>query len=388
MRIPRKTPCALLSATWCVLLSTSATANPGYSSGNIVVSHYSETLEANAVLFYTPGGSLVREVEIPPPPGEESFTPRDLVVDDQGRVHVMLVSGGNLTLSTLTGAGWTNRSFPNWTQNGVTYYGGIGINEDYIFCPDQDAGSDPTIGIVRFPLDDLDAPEHFTTPEFHAVKVGLNGFVYGINRVGDCSWYHPDTMAKIGELPRFKLFRAASVINFAVDGEGKFYTVDLDDIANRFDSAGNFIETISGGGALGDVEVSPNGDILVSGANRNVMITDDEFVPFCEFPIPESPDPSGAARAFLYFANPPTVPSPSPGVPEIVDYSVESDRFVVRIQSEIGRQYVLERSTTLAGWQRLGSPVAGTGDILALEDATPGLPDDVFYRVGCQFPDS
>ncbi len=366
-----------------------ADANPGYRSGNILVAHHSEALEAPAILEFTPAGTLVREVVIPPPPGVQTFEARDLVVDPQGRIHVQIgFSGfnGNRTLATLTSAGaWQFRPVPNWSLQGVTYFGAMGVSKDYIYAPDQMFGDDETQGIVRFPLEDLDAPEHFPTQAFHAVKVGLNGLVYGIDRNGRAEWFHPETMESLGRLDigAGAIFRGDSVVSFAVDANGHFYTVDLGNDVNHFDGDGTFIEEIDLGFGLSDIDISEDGDLIVGVVNRKVVMTNRDFATPCEFPIfQRSP---AAGRSFVAFAEPVRVPSLITSAPAITRLAFDGDDFEIAFPSQTNTRYSLQASGALSDWMTIRTGLEGTGEVLRFLVPVGAGETGRYYRVICEF---
>ena len=363
------------------------TATPEYSSGNIVLAHHSQVLGEAAVVEYTPAGTLVREVQIFPPPGTSEVNTRDLVVDPQGRIHVQLrTENGNYTLATLnlTGA-WEYNPIDNWTLDGVTYFGAMGINGDYIYAPDNNAGDDPNEGIVRYPLADLSSPQHFPTQSFHAIKVGLNGLVYGIDRDGNAEWFHPESMQSLGRLPRGKLFHGDSVVSVAVDAEGNFYTVDLGDSVNRFDKDGNFIGSLDLGTALGDIEISNAGDLIIVGVNRKVFLTNTELDTPCEFPIFERSPASG--RSFLNFALHTNVPKIETRVPTITELAVvDGDHFSISFQSQPDNRYSLQASSDLgSSWMTIQQGITGNGEIRQFIDTNAISSGRRYYRVFCEY---
>lgn len=377
-----------IGLTLICLSQAQSTATPGYSSGNIIVAHYSARLEAAAVLEYTPSGNLVREVQIFPPPGVMNFEPKDLVVDSEGRIHVQLGingSNGNRTLATLNKTGaWQFHPFPNWSQQGVTYYGAMGINKDYIYAPDQTFGGDKTQGIVRYPLDDLDSPEHFPTQSFHAVKVGLNGLVYGIDRDGNAEWFHPDSMESLGKLFPGKLHHGDSVVSFAVGADGHFYTVDLGDEINHFDEDGNFIEETDTGFALGDIEISHSGDLIVGAVNRKVILTDTGLATPCDFPILELNPSRG--RNFLAFAQHICVPNLITEVPAITRLAVNGSDFEISFQSQLSNRYSLQASGgDLGDWTTVQLGLPGNGEVRQFIDTGAVRGRRRYYRVVCEF---
>src|SRR5947209_6130312 len=76
---------------------------------------------------FTPTGTLVRSVSVPPPPGSSGDTARDLVQDPGGKVYVY---NGTFTpaLATYnpTNSSWTQQNYTGWSTVNNVSYGGLG----------------------------------------------------------------------------------------------------------------------------------------------------------------------------------------------------------------------------------------------------------------------
>jgi hypothetical protein len=105
---------------------------------------------------YTPSGSLVRTVNVPPPPGSSGDTARDLVQDAGGKVYVY---NGTFTPALATynpgTSAWTQQQYSGWSTVNNVSYGGVGLYQNYVFASDMTTAGDPagqSNGIVRFDL--------------------------------------------------------------------------------------------------------------------------------------------------------------------------------------------------------------------------------------------
>ena len=98
------------------------------------------------------------------------------------------------------------------------------------------------------------------------------------------------------------------MISFCVDADGEYYTADLGDEINHFDKDGNFIKELSIGNAIGDIEISESGDLIVSVVNRKIVMTDRDFSEPCEYDMVQARDPGTFGRSFCCFAEHVCVP--------------------------------------------------------------------------------
>jgi hypothetical protein len=125
------------------------TALPVYAgsltTGDLLVSDGSQ----HAIYEYTPDGSRVQTIDVPPTPNRYN---RGAAVDDAGDIQVY---NGTFTptLSTCnptTGA-WVNHSYPGWSTIGSLSFGGVAAYRDFVYVTDAFTpnGGEPN-GIVRF----------------------------------------------------------------------------------------------------------------------------------------------------------------------------------------------------------------------------------------------
>ncbi|MCG8508874.1 MAG: hypothetical protein MI741_06555, partial [Rhodospirillales bacterium] len=159
---------------------------------NIVIAHGNRSAE------YTRSGTLVQTITVDTPlSGFNSF--RGLVVSVGGKLHVLNEAAPmKLSTNTLGTSTWRHDA-PADGMNlaGVTYYGGIGADSRYVYVPDRSNNINDVAGIVRFSINDPGSSERFAVgANFHAVKVGLDGRVYGLNRDGDLWAYNPVTLVR------------------------------------------------------------------------------------------------------------------------------------------------------------------------------------------------
>lgn len=363
-------------------------ASPLLRADGVIVSGTRAIDEEPALLEYSLAGVLQAEIAVPPPTGISSFTPRDVAVDRLGQTHMMVSHSGfngNLSLCTYTGSGWSHLTVVDWSVSGVTYYGGIGVNDDYLFCPDQSFGGDDTVGILRFPIDNLSAYQHFPAGNFHTVTVGLNGLVYGADRDGNCWIYHPETIVSLADLGSGKIYRGDSVVDLCVAANGDIFTVDLGGDLNHFDPFGNFIAEVQEVGPVGDIEIRADGTLVIGLADKRVLVGSTDLSGFTEFPTNPVNDPAGFIRNHLCFATYAATPIAEPPAGTITGLEVSAGGVDVFFRRLPGVSYELWSSEILQGWQKLpaipsGSGVDGVFNLGSLK------PRD-FFQVRSQFVD-
>ncbi len=302
-----------------------------FAPGNLLVANGSTVTE------YTMAGETVQVIDIEPHGGHTSVLARDVVVDRFGRMHVMTFSPGvfmateQAYLSTFDPAShtWQHHTIDGWSLSGTTYYGGISVNDDYLYAPDLQTGGGDGDGIIRFPLSDLSAPERFHEVPgsgynlWHTIKVGLDGYVYALERgpiPGDVDELRRFDPVSMEELASFSVHHGASVMSVAVAADGEIFTVDIDGDIHRHDADGVLLETMENVVGGVDMELAPDGTIVV-GSDRvpgppgstgaivhgaTVKLTDPSFGSFSTFDVPYGVGPFDVN--FVAFISP--VPEP------------------------------------------------------------------------------
>ncbi len=251
-----------------------------FTPGNVIVAN------GGTVYEYTTAGGIVQTIPVEPADGGTDVLVRDAAVDLSGRLHVMTFSPGNFMASEQAWLStydprtsiWQHNTIAGWSLPSVTYYGSIGINDQYVYCPDGQTGGGENDGIIRFSLDDLSSPVRFHEIEgpgyndWHTMTIGLDERLYALNRDGALHRYDADTMELLEVLPSVN--RGASVMGVAVDADSSIYTVDLDGVISRFDAAGQWIESVTGGfDPSVDIEIWPDGTLLIASAGEVVNLT-------------------------------------------------------------------------------------------------------------------
>ena len=118
-------------------------------AGNLLASVYPYPQEA--FREYTPTGSQVRSVTIPPPIGSSADEPRDLVADANGKVYVYNGTfNPYLAIYDPATGTWSQTTFSGWSTVNNVSYGGAEAFKTYVFTSDMNTGGGVPNGLVRF----------------------------------------------------------------------------------------------------------------------------------------------------------------------------------------------------------------------------------------------
>src|SRR6516165_2724916 len=131
---------------------------------------------------YTPDGSQVRAVNIPPTPGSNFDYARSLVEDPSGTVYVY---NGTFTpyLAAYSPAtnSWSQSTYTGWSTVSNVSYGGLAEFGNFLYASDMaTAGAGAPNGVVRFNQADGSATR-FGNVDFTQLSVGLDGKLYALS---------------------------------------------------------------------------------------------------------------------------------------------------------------------------------------------------------------
>ena len=290
------------------IASAPVVVDAGLTPGDVLVSNGSTLKE------YTSSGTVVQTFLPPGSPNSSSAALKGIVVSPDGRLHVFLASynspfQGTLETFDFKSNSWSQHTLPDWNIANVTYYGGISADSHYVYVPDGNASASAK-GIIRFPLNDLSAPERFATSyNPHSVKVGLDGNIYAVEQTSlhNVHVFDPVTLVHIRDVT---VKTDATTNDIAVAANGDFFLVDLDNTIYHEDASGNLIKKVTSSGIYNtDIEISSDGRILVGSSGNKVTLTNTNLDAFATFDTPVANGPSN--HNFVAFTE---VPEPSTAV--------------------------------------------------------------------------
>jgi hypothetical protein len=228
---------------------------------------------------FTPSGSLVRTVNVPPPPGSSGDTARDLVQDSSGKVYVY---NGTFTPALATynpgTSAWSQQQYSGWSTVNNVSYGGVGLYQNFVFASDMTVGGDPagqSNGVVRFNVANGTGTRFANGINTIDVNVGLDGYVYALAGTS-VTVYDPNTLAQIRSvtLPFGNDYRGV-----AANAAGEIFTANWGNTVTRFSATGSLQATVTlsgpGDGSwfnnLTDIDVASDGTVAVGSRSGHVV---------------------------------------------------------------------------------------------------------------------
>jgi hypothetical protein len=218
---------------------------------------------------YTPSGSLVRAVNIPPTPGSNFDYARGIVEDPNGTVYVY---NGTFTpyLAAYNPANgsWTQTTYPGWSTVSNVSYGGLAEFGNYIYATDMaTAGAMPN-GVVRFNLANGSA-NRFGNVDFTELSIGLDGKLYALSSATSTVYvYDPISTA----LLRTVALPSADYRGVAANANGDIFTVTWNNVVSHFNSSGVLQSSITLNSSTGapfmynfsdDIAIAPDGTLAI-----------------------------------------------------------------------------------------------------------------------------
>lgn len=232
----------------------------------------------NVLYVYTEAGDLLESYEIPYPVEPRPYIEiaRDII---PGANRTIFVYNGSYDpyLSILdrdTGI-WTHVTHSGWSTVAGVYHGGIGKFSKYVYVTDMDTDGDEESGIVRFNIRDASSDRYAQGHGWNTLTIGLDNLVYAYSSwPREVSVLDPLSMQILRgfELP------TPNIWSIAVDEEGDIYGVDTYGWIQHFDNNGLLLESVAIGGNLSDIDISQNGQFVVSAWSGNITLLDEGLV--------------------------------------------------------------------------------------------------------------
>ena len=273
-----------------------------FTSGNFIVSCDQTLYE------YTPDGRQVQAVIVPYPDTSLPIAHYmgDIVLDQSGEVEIY--NGDTkpyLTSFDFIQSSWRNHTYSDWNTWGYHMQSGIASFDKYIYVTDKGLGEAPgTGGILRINLNDFSSQRFATSLEFFDVTLGLDGLLYALSNDKQIFVYQPESMQPVRTISLDSNV-AFSVRGIAVNQSGDIFAGTYNGYFYHFDKNGAVIKKLyigPIGEGVGDIEVSPSGQIIAGNDYGRVFQTDESLNALSSFPV-------GHGGSFVTFNN--TVPLPT-----------------------------------------------------------------------------
>lgn len=251
--------------------------------------------------------SLVSTTNVDQPSSNDA---RDLVRLSDGRVAIFNgVFDPKLSIWNQTANTWVHYTFENWGIPNNVSYGGIASNGQYIYVTDGLSGDN---GLIRFDKDTGSAErflEELNTG-YIDVTMGLDGYIYALrNTYGDLDKIDPSTMSSVKSIDLGHLSSSRAI---AVDMAGFIYMASWNGSVVKYDSAGLQISSTLLTGNLYDIDIHPDGQLIVSERFGDIFVRDFELAEVTNFSI-------GSDGSFVAYSSFSPIDSDSDGIPDASD---------------------------------------------------------------------
>jgi outer membrane protein assembly factor BamB len=301
--------CGLAGLTFITLVTVPQVHAGPITDGNILVS-------CDRVLYeYTPAGSMVQSWPIPDNPASEDYA-REVVADADGNVYVYNGTfDPRLSKLDPTAGTWSHRSYAGWSTVNNLSYGGLAVHGHNLYATDMaTAGAGSPQGVVQFDLNSTTTSRFATDIEPIDLTIGLDGLLYVLYPGGSpggrtIDVYYPTTMQYSRSIDLYSTPADGGQRAIAVNGDGEIFLVNLGGDVWHLDANGALlgsadVTSITGTIYLYDVEVAPDGTVVVGHRDGGFLISDESLASFTPVTVTESFE-----GAFLSF-----VPEPASGL--------------------------------------------------------------------------
>jgi hypothetical protein len=250
-----------------------------FAPGNLLV------VSDGVVREYTPSGVETQNILILYPEAKaETETLRDIIVYGNGNLGTYNGTF-NPFLSTFAPdrATWWQPTCTGWSTVGRSSYGGIATLGNFAYVSDMRTFGSieaQASGIVRFDIRDFSCERFFPESEFIDLTIGLDGLLYGFTDARALRVYDPSDMTFLRTIRLLPADHRAVAVNrngdlFTVAANGRVFHLDGTD--------GNLKNSLMIGGTLADIDISPEGRIVVASAEGDVTLTSEDLDSFTSF---------------------------------------------------------------------------------------------------------
>ena len=261
-----------------VLLGCHSVQAGPFTPGNLIVGSQTPGRSDQRITEYRLDGTVVQTLVAPlPPASSDPYNPRDLVVGDDGRLHVY---NGTFDpfLSTYdpVGDAWSHTTHSGWNTINNTSYGGIARFGNQVFVTDMKISGDATSGVVVFDTASGTSTSFASGLNATDLTRGLDGKLWVL--AGDTAHaYDPTTFAPLGSVS--VTAASSDVRGIAVDSNGDFFVANLDGTVARLSSSGGLLDKIDLGFGVQniDVDVFATGLVAIGSRLDGAWLTDRQF---------------------------------------------------------------------------------------------------------------
>jgi hypothetical protein len=258
---------------------------------------------------FTVTGQTVGSTAIPHPSGSHPVTemPRDLVMDSNGNV---LIFNGSFSpfLSTFnpSTSAWNHQGEPGWdTVNNLTY-GGIAATANQVFVTDMHTAADEGLaqGILLFNPADSSTLRFATDIDPIDLSLGLDGLLYALSPGTSPGGtlihvYDPQSLSLVRSFDLHDPLGHTDHRAIAANQLGEMLVADLDGDLQRLSQDGSLLDSFNAPEFIfGDIDISPDGTILLGDRFGKFAIIDQGFSSLTSFNVPNA-----SGMVFVSFAS-------------------------------------------------------------------------------------
>ncbi len=239
-----------------------AQARP-FTADNVLVIKQGDAGSNDLLLELTRRGQVIQAVSIPGTAGSAGVQPRDMVVDDAGRVRIIGADGSNdahiITYDSAVGS-FSDEELAGWVVGGSA-----GALDHYLFA-DDNAGAGR---ILRIDVNDLSSTSFANGSQPRSVTTGLDGLVYalGDSRFADHTEVRVYDPVSLNHLRTFEI--DVNTNEILVDQRGHVYAHFLG--AQHYDANGAKLASRSISVHPGGYSMSHDGTVVVANAFKVEM---------------------------------------------------------------------------------------------------------------------
>ncbi|WP_125931994.1 hypothetical protein [Thiosocius teredinicola] len=261
----------VISLPLMILAMTSAPLAAPITGDLLVQSQTPGAISYEVTEYLADGSALQTFVPVAAPASSDLWHPRDLVIADNGNVHVF---NGTFDpyLSTYDSAAdtWTHVTHTGWSTINNISYGGIATLGDRVFVTNMSTAGKSASGGVVFDTALGTSVGFASGIQAIDLNLGLDGNLWLLEG-GIAYAYDPTGLNLLGSV---SLAAAGGDVRaLAVDGLGDFFVATWDGLVAHLASDGTLIDSLQLNDSLTDIDLSANGVLAIGSRSEGAWLS-------------------------------------------------------------------------------------------------------------------